>query len=275
MSPEKLRILVFGAHPDDADIDFGGCALKYTALGHTVTFVSCTNGDTGHHEIGGIELARRRFREAQASARIAGLDAYEVLDIHSGELEPTVANRKQIIRMMREFKPDLILTHRPYDYHPDHRATSQLVLDASYIVTVPNMQALTEHLSRPLRIFYLYDKFQRPCPFRADIAVRIDEVIEKKLDMAHCHSSQMYEWLPFNQGKLERVPGEEKDRRSWLAGERLPQFAEVADSCREKLVELYGPARGRAVRYAEAFEACEYGAGFKAEELRRLFPFFD
>jgi len=273
MASKSPRVLIIGAHPDDADITCGGLALKYTALGHVVKFLSCTNGDTGHHEIGGIELARRRYSESQASAKIAGVAEYEILDNHCGELEPTVANRRVIIRIIREFKPDIIITHRPNDYHPDHRYTAQLVQDASYIITVPNMVSLTDITPRFPWIFYMYDKFQKPYPFIPDMVVAIDEVIEKKVDMIHCHESQMYEWLPFNQGILDQVPAAEASRRQWVAEWRLPFFEKIADQYRDKLVELYGKEKGKAVRYAEAYEVCEYGADISPEELGEVFPF--
>ena len=270
----SLRILIIGAHPDDADIGCGGLALKYVSLGHTVKFLSTTNGDTGHHEIGGIELARRRYAEAQASARVAGLAEYQVLDLHNGELEPSVANRKLIIRIIREYNPDLIITHRPNDYHPDHRYTSQLVQDASYIVTVPNMVALTDILPRTPKICYMHDNFRKPLPFQPDVVVGIDDVIEQKVRMMDCHESQFYEWLPFNQGISDQVPADPEERRRWLASLRLPYFENIADAYRPVLIELYGEREGRAFRYAEAFEGCEYGAGFNKEDIPRLFPFF-
>lgn len=273
MADEKLRLLVFGAHPDDCDIKAGGLALLYADAGHHVRFVSVTNGATGHHEIGGIELARRRYDEAQAVARLAGIE-YQVLDNHTGELEPTVTNRKQIIRLMREFQPDLILTHRPNDYHPDHRYTSQLVQDASYIVTVPNMVPLTPHLERMPVIAYLSDGFQKPWPFTPDVAISIDAVLERKIAMLHCHVSQMYEWLPYNGGHLAEVPTGDAARRDWLGRRRSPDFAATADRHRELLGRLYGAERGAAIQHAEAFEACEYGARLTLERVQRLFPFF-
>jgi LmbE family N-acetylglucosaminyl deacetylase len=273
MPEEKLRILVFGAHPDDCDIKAGGIALLYAERGHAVRFVSTTNGATGHHEIGGIELAHRRYEEAQAVARLAGIE-YHILDNHTGELEPSVTNRKQIIRIMREFRPDLILTHRPNDYHPDHRYTSQLVQDASYIVTVPNMAPLTPHLQQMPAIAYLSDGFQKPLPFTPDVAVGIDAVLDRKIDMLHCHVSQMYEWLPYNGGYLHEVPADDTARREWLGRRRAPEFAAVADRCRELLGKLYGPERAAGIRHAEAFEACEYGARLTPERIEHLFPFF-
>src|SRR5204863_2838318 len=143
-----VNVLVFGAHPDDPDFKAGGVAYLYGRAGHRVKFVSMTNGDAGHHQIGGVELARRRREETRAVARVLGLVEYQVLDNHDGELEPTLPNRRQVIRTIREFEPDLILAPRPNDYHPDHRYASQLVQDAAYMVTVPNIVALTDHLRR-------------------------------------------------------------------------------------------------------------------------------
>lgn len=269
---DVLRVLVFGAHPDDADINCGGLALKYSSQGHIVKFVSCTNGATGHFGIGGIELARRRYLEAQESAKIANLNEYQILDWHTGELEPTVVNRKVIIKIIRDFKPDLIITHRPNDYHPDHRYTSQLVQDASYIITVPNMLPLTDIVTKTPVICYMHDDFQKPYPFRPDIVVGIDDVIDKKLAMLHCHKSQMYEWLPYNNGVLDQVPTGDEDRRNWLKEHYDSVWRNIADLYRQRLVEIYGPERGRAIRYAETYEICEYGADLPNEDMYRLFP---
>jgi len=274
MNAERLRVLAIGAHPDDPDFSCGGTAVLWAAAGHVVEFVSTTNGDTGHHAIGGIELARRRRAEAQSSAAVAGINEYRVLDNHNGELEPTVANRRVLVRLIREFAPDLVLSHRPNDYHPDHRATGQLVMDTSYILTVPNNLALTDILPRQPVILSFSDSFTRPCPFQADVVVGIDEVIERKLDMLHCHVSQVYEWLPFNQGVLAEVPTGDADRRRWLAERYRERFAEPARRYRGKLVERYGSERGQAFRFAEAFEVSEYGAQPDEKEIRRLFPFF-
>jgi len=273
MATEILRILAFGAHPDDCDIKLGGMAIKYAQLGHKVRFVSVTNGDTGHHEIGGGPLAKRRRAEAQKAAEVAGIE-YDVLDIHNGQLVPSLENRWTLVRIIREYQPHLVITHRPNDYHPDHRYTSQLVQDAAYTVTVPNVAALTPHLLDSPVIAYVSDSFRRPYPFTPDVAVGIDDVIEQKMDMLNCHESQFYEWLPYNRGILDQVPEGLHERRQWLFTARAPHFAEVADRCRDLLVRLYGPERGRAIRYAEAFEVCEYGAPLKVESIPTLFPFF-
>jgi len=272
--PRPLNILVFGAHPDDPDFSAGGVAALYSQLGHRVKFVSLTNGDAGHHEIGGVELARRRFAEAQAVARVLGLVEYQVLDNHDGELEPSLPNRRQVIRIIREFQPDLILTPRPNDYHPDHRYTAILVQDAAYMVTVPNIVALTDHLPRNPVIAYVSDRFRHPYPFTPDVAVDVGPVIDRKLAALDCHVSQVYEWLPYNAGQLETVPADPAARRAWLADRYRARFASVADRFRAVLARWYGASRAAEIQYAEAFEICEYGAQPSEDELRQLFPFF-
>ncbi|MDE0636311.1 MAG: PIG-L family deacetylase [Candidatus Poribacteria bacterium] len=274
MDTKQIRVLVFGAHPDDCDIKAGGVAALYAQKGHRVKFVSVTNGDAGHHEMGGGPLAQRRNAEAQAAANIIGIE-YELFDNHDGELMPTLENRYQIIRTIREFRPDLIMTHRPNDYHPDHRYTSILVQDAAYMVTVPNISALTPHLQKNPVIVYLSDGFMKPYPFTPDVVVGIDAVVEQKIDMLHCHESQFYEWLPYNNGTLNAVPNSSEDRREWLAGRLRNRFNSIAEKYRDLLVELYGKKVGANIQYAEAFESCEYGSSLAAENLPILFPFFE
>jgi LmbE family N-acetylglucosaminyl deacetylase len=267
-----MRIIAFGAHPDDCDVKVGGTAALWTRLGHTVKFVSVTNGDAGHHEIGGVELARRRKAEAEAAGRAIGVE-YQVLDIHDGELEPTLANRRRVIEIIRRFQPDLILSPRPNDYHPDHRYTATLVQDAAYMVTVPNVAAHTPHLRTNPCICYVSDNFQKPYPFTPDVVVDIDEVMPLKLDMLHQHTSQMYEWLPYNGCYEAEVPAGDAERRRWLESRRAGAGQDIADRYRATLLEWYGPERGKAIHYAEAFEACEYGTRLTPERLREFFPF--
>jgi N-acetylglucosamine malate deacetylase 1 len=269
-----VNILVFGAHPDDPDFSAGGVSYMYAQLGHRVKWVSMTNGDAGHHEMGGVELARRRYAETQAVARVIGLAEYQVLDNHDGELEPTLPNRRQVIRVIREFGPDLILCPRPNDYHPDHRYTSQLVQDAAYMVTVPNVVSLTDYLRVNPVIAYTADTFQRPYPFTPDVAVDITDAMEAKLDALHQHTSQVYEWLPYNARVEREVPEDETERRRWLATRYATRFEANAERFRPLLERLYGKERAAGIKYAEAFEGCEYGSRLTADEIPRLFPFF-
>jgi LmbE family N-acetylglucosaminyl deacetylase len=267
-----LRLLVIGAHPDDPD-KVGGTMARYVALGHTVKFVSLTNGDAGHQSIGGGPLALIRTAEATCAGNVIGSE-YVTLDNHDGELMPTLEMRKQVITVIREFKPDMVFTPRVDDYHPDHRATGELVRDAAYMVTVPNVVAKTPHLQKNPIFVNVEDRFSKPTPFDPEIVVDIGPVIEKKIDMYHCHTSQVYEWLPYNRGGLDEVPESDADRRAWLASNMKAQWRRTADRFRDKLIELYGEEKGSKVEFAEAFEISEYGSMPSQEQLKTLFPFF-
>jgi LmbE family N-acetylglucosaminyl deacetylase len=266
----KLNIIAFGAHPDDCDQRAGGSAAKWAALGHRVRFVSVTNGDAGHQTEGGGALAARRRAEAREAGRRIGIE-YVTLDHHDGELLPALGPREDIIRQIRQWNADLVLAPRPNDYHPDHRYTGVLVQDAAYMVVVPNIAPDTPALRRNPVFMYFQDGFQRPNPFRPDVAVAIDEVIEKKIDMLDAHVSQFYEWLPWVAGTLEEVPTGTAQRRTWLGQRRTGQ---PSPAVREALIKWYGPQKGNAVRHAEAFEICEYGTRPDEAMIRRLFPFF-
>ena len=270
----KLRIIAFGAHPDDNELQLAGTAAKWAALGHHVKFVSVTNGDIGHWREAGGPLARRRTQEVQQAAKLLGITT-QVLDLHDGELEPTLENRRTITRLIRDWKADIVLGHRPEDYHPDHRAVGQLVRDASYMVTVPFFCPDTPHLERNPVFLSYEDRFTRPDPMRGDIVVAIDDVVDKKLAAVEAMPSQFYEGGA--NGGPALVPSDEpgKARRKTEVREGFKKrFASSAQRFRDKLRELYGAQRGDAVQYAEAFEISEYGRRPTAEEIRRLFPFF-
>ncbi len=265
----KLNIIAFGAHPDDCDQGAGGVAAMYAALGHRVRFVSVTNGDAGHQTEGGGALAARRRAEAREAGRRIGIE-YVVLDNHDGQLLPTVDVREQVIRQIRQWNADLVLAPRPNDYHPDHRYTGVLVQDAAYMVVVPNIASDTPALRKNPVFMYFEDRFQKPAPFRPDVAISIDDVIEKKIDMLDAHVSQMYEWLPWVDHELDKVPSNASERRQWLKQTRA---GEPTADVRAALVKWYGAQKGKAVRHAEAFEICEYGARPDEALLRKLFPF--
>jgi LmbE family N-acetylglucosaminyl deacetylase len=272
MAGESLRLLIIGAHPDDADYHAGGLAALYRAAGHVVKMISMTNGAAGHQVQSGLELANRRRAEAAASGAVIGA-SYDVLEASDGGLLPTLENRTIIIRLIRIFKPDLVLTHRPNDYHPDHRYTSQLVQDAAYMVTVPPVVPETPHLPRDPVIAYLPDNFQKPYPFQPSVVVDVGGVLDQIVAMLHCHQSQFYEWLPFNQGMAAEVPQDEGRRREWLAEQVRARLRARANRYRDLLKQTYGPQRGAQIEFIEAFEACEYGSPLDEAARRRLFPF--
>lgn len=272
MAGPTLRILIIGAHPDDADIKAGGTAAQWCRLGHVVRMVSLTDGSAGHQSLRGPELVQRRRREAAAAAAVIGA-TYEVMDHPDGALDDRLELRQRVIRLIRGFAPDLILTHRANDYHPDHRFTGLLVQDASYLVTVPAVCPETPHLARTPVILYVSDAFRKPCPFEPHVVVDIDAEFDRVVDMLHCHESQFYEWLPYNAGYLEDVPASAADRRAWLADRMGRRLAPLADRYRELVRRTYGTEHGDRVRYIEAFEVSEFGAPLDAAARARLFPF--
>jgi LmbE family N-acetylglucosaminyl deacetylase len=271
----KLRIICFGAHPDDCEIKAGGVAALWAAQGHHVKFVSVTNGDIGHWREAGGPLALRRTAEVEAAAKILGIDT-QVLDIHDGELEPTLENRRTITRLIRQWKADIVMGPRPNDYHPDHRYTGVLVQDAAYMVAVPFICPDTAPLqSNPVFLFYP-DSFQKPNPFQADIAVSMDSVIDKKLDALDTLESQFYEGGALGSAALIPAdPAKQRDRRRQVRESFANRNRQVAERYRATLAEWYGKASADKIKFAEAFEICEYGRRPDKKELARLFPFFD
>jgi LmbE family N-acetylglucosaminyl deacetylase len=265
---EKLRIIMIGAHPDDCDLDGGGTAILFAKMGYAVKFVAVTNGDAGHQKMKGAPLAKRRLGEAKEAGRRFGVE-YDVLDNHDGKLEPTLDVRLQVIRKIREWNADVVLAPRPNDYHPDHRYTGVLVQDAAFMVTVPNIAPETPALKKNPVFLYFQDRFQKPSPFRPDVAIDISSVYDQKVHALDAHVSQVYEWLPWIGHYSEKVPADTVARKKWLHEFSIvPIIPEV----RASLEKWYGKEYGDKVKYAEAFEVCEYGAQPDEARLKELFP---
>jgi len=268
-SVPKLHIVIIGAHPDDPE-KAAGTAAKWIQKGCDVTMVAVTNGDAGHQTMNAKDLAARRKEEARKAGEVIGAK-YIVLDNHDGQLMPTYENRLKIIKVIREAKADIVIFPRPYDYHPDHRYTGVLVCDAAYMVTVPTILPEVPFLKKNPVFLYMEDGFTHPEAFKADVAIDIDDVVELKMDMYHQHTSQMYEWLPFNQGILDQVPATEKERRAWL-GRRKEESS--GGQFIQKLTELYGKEKASKIKYCEAFQDSEYGTRLTKENIKFYFPFF-
>ena len=269
----KLRIIAFGAHPDDCEIFVGGTACLWAEEGHHVKLVSATNGDIGHWQMAGGPLAQRRTKEVQAVAKVFGT-AVQVLDIHDGEIEPTLENRRTFTRLIRNWNADIVITHRPNDYHPDHRYTGILVQDSAYMVTVPFFCPDTPALKKNPVFLYASDGFQKPNPFKPDIVVSIDSVIERKLDgLAEIVSQFIEGGCGGGSGSMPRDEADLKARQAQLKqGWFRQRHVNLANTYRDKLIELYGEEAGKQVKYAEAFEICEYGRRPNQQELKKLFP---
>jgi LmbE family N-acetylglucosaminyl deacetylase len=274
----KLHIIVFGAHPDDCEIKAGGVAALWASQGHHVKFVSVTNGDIGHATMAGGPLAKRRTDEVKKAAKILGIET-EVLDIHDGELMPTLENRRAFVRLIRQWKADIVMGHRPNDYHPDHRYVGVLMQDAAYMVTVAHFCPDVPQLARNPVFLYLSDNFQKPNPFEPAVVAGIDGAFDKKADALWCLESQIESlWATGNFEKVVPVPQEpaaREQRKQELAKRFSQRDAAVADKYRAKLIELYGDDKGKKIRHAEAFELCEYGRQPSKADLRQLFPFFE
>lgn len=252
---KKQHLLFIGAHPDDADIEAGGTAIKFLQVGHQVTYIAMTNGDAGHHTMSREALKKRRYEETQNVAQLLGL-TYIVRDTHDTELQATLENRHDLISLIRKIEPTVIITHRPNDYHADHRNTSLLVQDAAYLVAVPHVCADTHPFFlnyNPVILFH-QDNFKKPSPFDPTLVVDITDVIDRKMKALACHESQVFEWLPWIEGDTRSIPAGPKERIEWLKAR-------------------WGHVYGRKDQYLEAFEVSEYGGKLTRELAATIFPF--
>ncbi len=272
---DKLRIICFGAHPDDAEYKSGGVAALWAEQGHKVKLVSVTNGDIGHWGMAGGPLAKRRTAESAEVAKRLGVES-EVLDIHDGELMPTLENRRTITRLIRDWNADIVIAHRPWDYHPDHRYVGVLVQDAAFMVTVPHFLPSVPALKKNPVFLYSSDRFQKPYPFEADIAVDVSSVFEKKVRALTALVSQTYEGgaLGTAEKMAEAPPASQPElRAAWLKERWVRRQQAEAQQSREALIRWYGEQQANQIEYAEAFEICEYGRQPDDAEIRELFPF--
>lgn len=272
-----MNLVCFGAHPDDPEVFAGALMIRFAARGHRVLAVSLTNGDIGHHQEGGGVLAQRRIEETRRAAQIGGYESL-VLDYHDGELMPTLEARKEVVRIIRRFEADMVFTHRPNDYHPDHRYAAQIVQDAAFMVTVPQFCPDVPALRTNPLFLYLFDPFSYPVPFRPDIALPVDEMMPLKWRLLSAMDSQFYEWLPWLEGKDGGVPPQsagEQARLEWLEGFFAPELELPATRHRDALRQWVGD-RTDNCRFAEMFQVCEYGSQPDLSDLKKLFaPMLD
>jgi N-acetylglucosamine malate deacetylase 1 len=270
-APRPLRIIAFGAHPDDAELKASGVAALWAGRGHKVKFVAMTNGDVGHFEMAGGPLAKRRKAEVAECAKILGIEN-EVLDIHDGELTPSLENRKTVARLIREWQADVVLSHRPYDYHPDHRYTGVLADDSAVLVVAPFFTPDTKATTRNPVYLHYSDAFQRPYPFKPDVVVAIDEAAEKKWSCVAAMPSQFGDKDSWQARTQANIPAGDRERAAQLLENVKRRSETVAEQYRERLATLYGKELAQKVRYAEAFQLSQYGRQASIEELKSLFP---
>lgn len=269
LSHSQPRILVLGAHPDDAEVFAGGLIVRHCQAGAKVRIVSVTDGRSGHHSIAPADLVDIRRKEAASAGERIGAE-YLTWDFPDGSLEPTLAVRSRLIREIREFGPDLVLTHRPNDYHPDHRAVGTAVQDASYMVTVPHVCPDVVALRQDPVVAYMCDLFSRPAPMRADVLLDVSEEFDMFVQMAACHVSQFFEWLPYHDGILDTVPSTAHERHVWLCA-RLAEFHRARCTTFQDEIVARGVPLDLDLRL-EVFEISEYAGSADAAAILRLFP---
>ena len=285
-----MKILMIGAHQDDNEFNCGGLAVKFVKAGHEVRFLSMCNGCGGHHIMTPEETTARRAKESRAVAEYLGV-TYDVWDIDDCSLVADLPTRRRLIVYIRNFAPDLIITHRTCDYHADHRAVGQLVQDASYLLIVPHECPQAPALKKTPVIMYAEDEYVYTHPvFRPDYVFDIGEEVETKIGALALNDSQVYEWLPYTEGIEDQVPEGEAERFAWLRGEEITEdmtdeeilalkrgylgrFAKSAARFRQQLIARYGEERGKKVRFAEGYEVCEYGGAVTPELEKELRSF--
>ncbi len=186
-----MRILAVGAHPDDLDILCAGTLAKFAKRGDEIFMGILTDGSKGHFRTPPAELAEIRKSEATESSEVIGAELIW-LGMPDACLFDDERTRLRVIDMMRIAKPDLIMTHSPNDYHPDHRMASKLVFDATYIATVPHMKTEHSHYEAVAPIYYM----DTPAgfDFQPEVYVNITDTIDKKKEMMSKHQSQV-QWL--------------------------------------------------------------------------------
>lgn len=269
----KRTILFVSAHPDDTEIRASGFASLCSKAGDRVIILSITDGSSGHMSIEPIELAAIRRKEAENASSVIGAESM-CLNFKDGSLEPSLKNREEMIRTIRKIAPDIIITNRLNDYHPDHRYTASLVQDSSYMLMVPNVVSDTPALGYNPVVMYWGDTFTFPCPFKPDVVISIDSVLNDKFHMMYEHTSQMFQWLPYVDNELDKVPPKEneKERHEWIKYMYNKRFAHhISDFYRDMLISRYGKEKGESIKESEAFQIGEYGYYATKEELELIF----
>ena len=263
-----FRVMFIGAHPDDADYQFGATATKLVRAGARVTFVSVCNGDNGHQTMDPEALAARRYNESQAAARVYGVDRYVIMGEHDCRAEATVELRQRIVRLIRTVSPHLVITHRTCDYHADHRATGQAVQDATYLMGVPLFCPEAPVPETLPFVMYAGDRFTMPRPFRPDLLVDGDDALDTTVRALACHESQLFEWLPPEYGTDPKtIPSDPAGQLDYLRRNVPPDLFMIGNAYRDVIVRTFG---GKAPKYVEAFELCEYARPPAKKEIDYL-----
>jgi len=267
-----LNVIVIAAHPDEPEIYAGAISAAYAEMGHRVKFVTLTDGCCGHHEMSGQDLVDRRIREAHEAARHLGVLEYVVLPIPDGELMPTPDVRKEVIRQIRGWEADIVITFHPDGPgHVDSRNAGKVVRDAAdFVANVPNAMPEVPSLKKS-PIYLLMPDYAARASYQPDLVIDAGGVIEKKLLACDAHASQFYEFAPWQGGFLHAVPGTWEEKRDFIL-KFWNRFLRVSDEMLPTLAKLYGQEYAAGVQYAEPFEIADYGRRPNDAEMKVLFP---
>ncbi len=192
-----VRVLAVGAHPDDLEILCGGTLARFVQEGHEVVMCHASLGDRGSFVHGREEVARIRGEEARRAAEVAGAE-YATLGLSDGEiLAGDPEQRRAVVDLVRQVRPDLIVTHSPGDYMSDHNEVSKLVFDCSFHATLPLFETGKPHHSIVPPIYYM--ETVMGIGFSPTEFVDVSEQIETKVAMLEAHESQLT-WLRDHDG---------------------------------------------------------------------------
>lgn len=186
-----MNVLAVGAHPDDLEILAAGALARYATDGHHVAMCVMTNGELGSDTATREDIAVARRAEAEASARLLGAQLHW-LDQPDGFLYDTPVVRRALVDVMRSTDPDLVLAHAPEDYHPDHRAASQITLNCRQLGPCGLLETSRAATSRIPAVLYM--DTLTGTGFQPELWVDISDTIDTKRAMLRCHHSQN-DWM--------------------------------------------------------------------------------
>ncbi|MEH0157462.1 PIG-L family deacetylase [Limibacter armeniacum] len=270
---QQLRVLVIKAHPDEAEEYAGGTAALLKEAGHAVKFLSLTNGDVGHWTMTKEAIAKRRKAEAlEAGKRLGGVE-YEILNYHDGELESTVEVRKEIVRVIREWNVDLIISFKPMfgGGHPDNMAAARALQEGAGLSMAPLFMPEIPALKKKPVFLFMRDYYSKSFPHKPDFVIPIDRTIEKKLASFDAHASQFYEFAPYQRGLLDEVPEGWTEKKVFLH-KYWGEFSAVSGEMKSWLENRFGKEQAATFQYAEEFEYAPFSRKMTEEEVISFFP---
>ncbi|MBO9626390.1 MAG: PIG-L family deacetylase [Microbacterium sp.] len=265
---KHLKVLVVVAHPDEAEEYASGTIALLAERGHHVKVLCTTNGDAGHYRQGPDELTRRRKAEGYASAEILGLADYEIWDEHDGDMVDTQALRQRMLRAIRDWRTDLILTFTDEgDGHNDNRLAGRFVRNVMGLIDLPNAARESLPLAQAPVVLRMID-YGSIDVHRHDVAVATDSVIDLKLQACAAHASQFLEFAPEGRGLTKPDVTDTAAVHAFIL-EHWNEYMVAPEAALPALRRAYGDAAAD-VRYAETFDLAPYGRQVTVEEAQEL-----